>query len=75
MSEKVPAMRDDDQAAREETGSVGSWALAVAMGLLALLGLVMASGAQDGVFYGTGLGLFIFGVLFIFVLIKQMVGR
>lgn len=67
-------MSDDEQAVAE-TGSAGGWALAVVMGVLALLGLVMASHAQDGVFYGTGLGLFIFGVLFIFVLIKQNVGR
>lgn len=71
--EDVPAMSDHDQAL-PETGS-GGWALMVVMGLLAFLGLVMASGAEDGVFYGTGLGLFVFGVLFIFVLIKQTVGR
>jgi hypothetical protein len=51
-----------------------NWGLGVVMAVLALLGLVMASGAEDGVFYGTGLGLFLFGILFIFFQIKQNVG-
>lgn len=51
------------------------WTLAVLMGLLSLLGLVMASGASDRIFYGTGLALFVFSVLFVFVLIKRNVGR
>ena len=52
-----------------------SWGLAVVMGIIALLGLVMASQAGDAVFYGTGLALFAFGVLFIFFVIKRNVGR
>ena len=52
-----------------------SWALAVVMGLVALLGLVMASQAGDQIFYGTGLALFAFGVLFIFVIINRNIGR
>lgn len=51
------------------------WTLAVLMGLLSLVGLVMASGADDEIFYGTGLALFVFGVLFIFVIINRNVGR
>lgn len=54
---------------------MNSWVLAVIMGLIALLGLVMASGAEDEVFYVTGLALFAFGVLFIFVIIGRNVGR
>ncbi len=52
----------------------GAWTLGIIMGLVALLGLIMASDAVDAVFYGTGLALTIFGVLFIFVLIKQNTG-
>jgi len=52
-----------------------AWATAVVMGLVGLLGLFMASGAQDGVFYVTGLALFLFGVLYIFVTITREVGH
>ena len=54
--------------------TTGAWILGVIMGLIALLGLIMASGAVDGVFYGTGLALTVFGVFFIFALIKQNTG-
>ena len=56
-------------------GGVGPWVLGGVMALVALLGLGLASGAHDDVFYGTGLGLFAFGVLFIFFLIHRNVGR
>jgi hypothetical protein len=59
--------RDDDPS--------GPFILGGVAGLLALLGLFLASAAQDGVFYGTGLALFVFGVLFVFVLIARHVGR
>ena len=49
----------------------GAWILGIIMGLVALLGLIMASAAVDSIFYGTGLALTAFGVLFIFALIKQ----
>jgi hypothetical protein len=55
--------------------AIGSWVLGAVMGLLGLLGLLMASRAVDTIFYGTGLALFVFGVLFIFVLINRNVGR
>lgn len=54
---------------------MGSLVLGAVMGVLALVGLFLASAATDDVFYGTGLGLFLFCVLFIFVLIHQRVGR
>jgi hypothetical protein len=54
-------------------GDVGPWVLGGVMALVALLGL--ASRAHDDVLYGTGLGLFAFGVLFIFFLIHRNVGR
>ena len=54
---------------------VGSWVLGGVMALLALLGLGLASRAEDAVLYGTGLGVFVFGVLFIFYLIHRNVGR
>ena len=50
------------------------WILGGIMGLLSLVGLFMASHAHDTVFYGTGLALFVFGVLFIFFLIRKSVG-
>ncbi|MDX1541688.1 MAG: hypothetical protein R3349_09825 [Geminicoccaceae bacterium] len=51
------------------------WTLAILMALLSLVGLIMASGAEDEVFYGTGLALFAFGVLFVFVVINRNIGR
>lgn len=59
-------MRDDP---------VGPWVLGTVMGLLSLIGLALASAAEDTVFYGTGLVLFVFGVLFIFGLISRHVGH
>jgi hypothetical protein len=57
------------------TDDVGPWILGGVMALVALLGLGLASGAADDVIYGTGLGLFVFGVLFIFFLIHRNIGR
>jgi hypothetical protein len=54
---------------------MGSLVLGGVMGVVGLLGLAVASAAQDGVYYVTGLGLFLFCVLFIFVMIHQRVGR
>ena len=45
------------------------------MALLALLGLGIASRAEDDLLYGTGPGLLVFCVLFIFYLIHRNVGR
>jgi hypothetical protein len=59
-------MRDD---------SIAPWILGGVMGLLSLCGLFLASAAQDNVFYGTGLALFVFGILFIFGLIHRYAGR
>ena len=58
-----------------QNDTTSAWILGVIMGLLALLGLVMASGAVDRIFYGTGLALTAFGVLFVFALIKQNTGK
>ncbi|MGH6944654.1 MAG: hypothetical protein ACREH6_10595 [Geminicoccaceae bacterium] len=55
--------------------SIEPWALGVVLGVISLVGLVLASRAQDDAFYATGLGLFVFGVLLIFVLIGRHVGR
>jgi hypothetical protein len=54
---------------------VGPWVLGGVLALLGLVGLGLASHAEDDVFYGTGLGLFVFCVLFIFFLIHRNVGR
>ncbi len=59
-------MRDD---------SIAPWILGGVMGLLSLFGLFLASAAQDNIFDGTGLALFLFGILFIFGLIHRQVGR
>ena len=53
---------------------IGSWILGGAMGVISLVGLIMASQAQDDAFYYTGLLFFLFGVLFIFALIKRCTG-
>ncbi len=55
--------------------NLGSWILGGVMGVLGLFGLGLASRAQDPIFYGTGLALFIFCVLFIFFLIARHTGR
>ncbi|HEX5795395.1 MAG TPA: hypothetical protein VFY19_06125 [Geminicoccaceae bacterium] len=55
--------------------SIGPWVLGAVMALLSLFGLFLASAAQDGVLYGTGLAFFAFGALFIFGLIHRHVGR
>lgn len=59
----------------EERDVTGSFVLGGVMGVLALLGLFLAAGAEDDAFYFTGLGLFLFCVLFIFVMIHRQVGR
>ncbi len=45
------------------------------MAVLGLLALVFASGATDAIAYWTGLGLFLFCVLFCFGLINKNVGK
>jgi hypothetical protein len=57
------------------TGDLGPWVLGGVMALLALFGLGLASRAEDDVIYGTGLGLSVFCILFIFYLIHRNVGR
>ena len=52
-----------------------AWILGIVMGLVSLIGLGIASRAEDASFYLTGLGLFVLGVLFIFGLIYRCVGR
>ncbi len=52
-----------------------AWAVGAAMVLLSVLGVIMASAAEDTMFYVTGLAFALFGVLFIFGLISRNVGR
>jgi UDP-N-acetylmuramyl pentapeptide phosphotransferase/UDP-N-acetylglucosamine-1-phosphate transferase len=59
----------------EKGEEMGSFVLGGVMAVLALMSLFVASAAKDGVFYTTGLGLFLFCVLFIFVMIHRLVGR
>jgi hypothetical protein len=53
----------------------GIWIAGFVMGLLSLLGLVLAAAAQDSTFAAFGFALFLFGILFIFGLIGKYVGR
>ena len=53
----------------------GKWIMGGLMALMAILGLLMASRAQDSVFYFVGLLFFIFGVVFNFSLIGRYAGR
>lgn len=51
------------------------WIFGIVMGLLSILGLLVASAAHDGMLRFFGLSLFLFGVLFDFGLIGKYVGR
>lgn len=53
---------------------MGPYILGVVMALVALLGLVMASVATDGFFYGVGLFFTIIGVILVFYLIHRETG-
>ncbi len=54
---------------------MGNWVLGVLMGLLSVFGLFIASRAADALFAFFGYLLFLFGVVMIFTLITQNVGR
>jgi hypothetical protein len=67
---------NEQQGARKSDREImGAWILGVVMAVVSLVGLGIASRAEDEVFYATGLGLFVFGVLFIYGLIYRYVGR
>ncbi|HEV7368882.1 hypothetical protein [Arenibaculum sp.] len=51
--------------------NLGKWIIGGVMGVLALLGLYLASHAVDQVFYWFGLGLTLFALLFAFGLMKR----
>lgn len=53
----------------------GAWLLGVFMGVLGLLGLVIASATRDGDMYVIGLLVFVINTVWIFVLIGRFVGR
>ena len=50
---------------------VSSWVMGVFVGVLGLVGLVLAAGAHDVPIYGFGLAVFGFAILFVFFLIKR----
>jgi hypothetical protein len=54
---------------------MGQWIFAVAMGLMSLLGLLLASRAHDQMLSFAGLALFAFGIAFIFWLIAKNTGH
>jgi hypothetical protein len=67
---------NDQHDARElDRETIRAWILGAVIALVSLVGLGIASRAEDLVFYLTGLGLFVLGVLFIFWLIYRYVGR
>ena len=53
---------------------MGPWIFGAAVALVSLLGLFMASYATDPVFHGTGLALFVAGMLLIGWLIRRGTG-
>jgi hypothetical protein len=65
---------DHEESNDQAGGDAGTWVLGGIMALVSLFGLFIASRAEDSVFYGTGLALFVFGVLFIFYQIRKTVG-
>lgn len=54
---------------------MGAWVLGAAAGIVALVGLFLASRAQDGAFYYFGLAVFAAAVLFIFGMILRATGQ
>ena len=54
---------------------LGAWIMGVAMAVLALCGLLIASQANDSMMYFVGLGLCLFGVLFNYGLIARNSGK
>lgn len=54
---------------------MGSWAIGVVMAVLAVVGLFLASGAQDGTMEWVGLLLTIFGIGYIYRLIIENTGK
>ncbi len=56
-------------------GLIAAWVTGALMGLISLVGLIMASAAHDPVFQFAGWLFFLFGVLMVFGLIASTVGR
>lgn len=54
---------------------MGQWIFGALMAILAFVGLMFASRAQDGAFELFGYLLFLFGVITIFVLIHRNTGQ
>ena len=54
---------------------IGTFIIGVAMGLLSLIGLVVASHAADSAFYWIGLVFAAFGILYIYGMILRYAGK
>lgn len=54
---------------------MGQWVLGALMGLLSLIGLLLASRAHEGALYVVGLLLFAFGVAFNYWLVARNTGK
>ncbi|NBC33570.1 MAG: hypothetical protein GVY13_12925 [Alphaproteobacteria bacterium] len=52
-------------------GNIGNWVMGGVIGFLGLLGLFMASRAEDDMFYFAGILLFVFAIFFVFRLIGK----
>jgi hypothetical protein len=50
---------------------VSAWVMSIFVGLLGLVGLLMAANAHDAAIHGFGLGVFVFAILFVFFIIKR----
>lgn len=55
-------------------GGIGKFLIGVAMGLVSLTGLMIASRATDDAFYWVGLTFAAFGVLFIYGMVHRYAG-
>ncbi len=51
---------------------LGIWVAAIAVGLIGIVGLFLASGAHDGTMYYVGLLVFLFACIFEFGLIARL---
>ena len=52
-------------------GRIGNWIMGGLFGLVGIIGLFMASGAHDDMFYFSGLLIFVFSIFLIFRLITK----
>jgi hypothetical protein len=59
----------------DRKGGAGSWVLGAVVGLVGMIGLFLASRADDATLYWVGMLIFLFAVLFVFNLIVAHTGN